>query len=185
MSTDRAFRAHLKEVKLRGLYLSMASDIEHILTDISCRCLVRDESDREQVKIVFFEKMMMGKKIEISSMLLSKYLPLEDFSETFELLRKLNTERNLFAHSVIFEDEFQDDDFLLFKYIKKGERKEDRRNVRELIEFIEKCRAEVHKILEILMKVLKKRHWEKFRIQNATKPLSEYYNTPYRYQILK
>lgn len=177
--TERQRKMHLKEIHLRGLYLSISCDIEYALTDMACRCLVKDETDRENVKVVFFEKMAMGKKIAIAKKALSQYLPSYDFSTTFILIEKLSGQRNLFAHSKIEDSPSGSEEELLFKYIKDGEEKNNVKNIRELVEFLEKCRIEVLKIMDIVMVVVKKRHWEKFQLGYVLKPLSSYYNIPY------
>lgn len=121
--------------KLRGAYLNMACDLEFMLVDIACVSLVKDKTERDNVRNILMEQATMSKKITWAKRALKKFdEQLHDkYVPNFEKFRELTGWRNKFAHSMINGDKNEKDlSFLIFHYIKDGEMVTQIENVNEL-----------------------------------------------------
>src|SRR5258706_16135673 len=108
---------------LRGAYLDMCCDIEFVLVDMICVCLVKEPNERKNVKECLMEGLMMNKKITLAERALKKYncTYFEKYKDCFTTFKRLATWRNKFAHSRIKgEPNEQDATIVIFEYIEGG-----------------------------------------------------------------
>jgi hypothetical protein len=120
---------HVQEIKIRGMYVNMAVDVDHTL---GLLIAVIYKYDQDAIKSLVLEKNITGiplhkltmfQKIDALKQGLIKYHP--EISNTYksdiELLDKLRGYRNLFAHQKI---SFKDIDTINFKRLVSDFRQE-------------------------------------------------------------
>ena len=151
---DFTQKSQFNEAKLRGAYLSMACDIEFMLVDVICICLVKDEADRKAVKVILLENAMMSKKIALTRKAIKRYnLGYYDgYKGCLNTFEEFNEWRNMFAHSRIKGDpEERDLSFMIFEYIKKGEIVEQREEFDPLYKKLLGYAAAIMKFSELIV----------------------------------
>ncbi len=111
------------EVDIRGLYLSIACDIEYVLTDLICACIATDHKQKELIKVSLFEKVLFEKKIKMAEEVLLRYNE-QHFKinePAFKKFHELKGYRNMLAHSKLKGDLSQVDlSYVIFEVIKDG-----------------------------------------------------------------
>ncbi len=121
--------------KLRGAYLNMSCDLEYMLVDMTCSCLIKNQIEKENVRNILLEGATMSKKIMAAQRALNKYdINLYNkYTPNFEKFKELGGWRNKFAHSIIKGDTQENDAiFVIFTYIHKGEMITQTENVNDL-----------------------------------------------------
>ena len=135
--------------KIRGAYLDMSCDLEFLLVDIACVCLLRDARERNMVKEILLSGTMLSKKINFTESALKKYniKYYEQYKDCFAKFKDFNKWRNKFSHSRIEADKNEQDlNILLFISIENGELKEDIQDRRLLYSKLPVCAGAIHKI---------------------------------------
>ena len=68
MDTQQNFDFTLRTniTKLRGAYLDMCADLEFLLVDIICVCLLRNEKERNYIKELLINSSMLSNKIKFT-----------------------------------------------------------------------------------------------------------------------
>lgn len=146
-----------RATKIRGAYLDMSCDLEFLLVDIACICLMKDKTERENVRNIFLEQTYMSKKITIAEMALKTYncSYYEKYITHFNKFRELTGWRNKFAHSIIKGDSKQGDfDLLIFQYIKDGEMKETPENFLKLLDKLKEYASFIHSMASEIIPIL-------------------------------
>lgn len=154
-------RMYWTEIELRGFYLSIACDIEYLLADITCACLVNNDDEKEGVRETLFENVMMSKKINMAINALKRYNKnyYTIHKDCFDKFIELNGLRNKFAHSRITGDpEEKDYTIVIFEYIKDGKTVKRQENFHELYGNLLKYREAVKKMLDFVLQLYYERH---------------------------
>lgn len=142
---------------LRGAYLDISCDIEFMLVDMTCVCLIKDPNDRERTKLTLMSSVGMRKIISISAMALNKYncTYYEKYKDCFDKFRQLLAWRNKFAHSRIKGDAAQLNlEYVIFEYIENGKMVQKKEEWQPLISILKEYGNVVHKIVKELIPIL-------------------------------
>jgi hypothetical protein len=151
---------HSKEIWLRGFHLSVACDMEYVLTDIICTCLASTAKQREEFKINFFENVSFARKLTLAKNILEKDFP-EDYKyneDVFEGFKKLRERRNFYAHARISGDpEGKDESLLVSEFIKDGKMVQQTHVFQELEKEILEFKSKVNKLLALVIVIYNKK----------------------------
>ena len=124
MAVNFEHSVQINAAKIRGAYLDMSADLEFLLVDVTCVCLLRDATERNHIKEILISHTMLSKKIEFTSKALKQFdKDLYDIAEPYlNIFRKFGETRNKLAHVRIVGDDNEIDlDVLYFVSFKKGE----------------------------------------------------------------
>ncbi len=109
------------EAKVRGLYLTIACDIERMMCDVIAKCEVEAEIEREAFKLKLpFE---MGAKLKRCKEALEKYNKayFDFFIPQFDAIEQLCKYRNMLAHGFSeYDDNKVDKTFIIFKWVESA-----------------------------------------------------------------
>ena len=140
----------INEMQMRGLYLSIACDVEFVLTDLICACLASTNQQKEDIKAALFEKVMMDRKIKMAKEVLQKYNT-QHFEVNKPFLKKfeeLKGYRNMLAHARITGDpESKDTNILVMEFVQDGQNQQKKEHMNNLKAKLEGFRVAVNGLL--------------------------------------
>lgn len=159
MAANPTFTQQVQTIaaKLRGAYLETSCDVEWVLADLTCICLVSNEEERKAVKEILLDGAMMSKKIYIAANALKRY-NIDYYSRYgvhFKKFKELKDLRNQFAHSVIEGDpEEKDLSWVKFKFIEEGEMQEKVEKVQDLYNNLQEYATYFYDMMSKLIPIL-------------------------------
>ena len=168
MTADQLFdfRIRTEISKVRGAYLHMCADLEFLLVDITCMCLLKHESERNYIKEILVSNSMLSNKIKFAKKALGLYNKeyLERHLDCFTAFNELKEWRNKFSHSRIEGDnEKKDLDVLLFISYKDGELDEDKQSLRACYTKLPKYSAAIYKLtIDLIPMLYTERYYSRY-----------------------
>lgn len=142
-------QVQLIAAKIRGAYLEMSSDIEFLLVDITCICLMRDERERNYIKEILVSSNMLSKKIDFTASALKVYN--KEYYKIAEphliKFKQFKEMRNKLSHTRIIGDRDEIDlRTLWFVTFKDGELKETPFNVFDTYEALKEYASAIEQL---------------------------------------
>ncbi len=151
-----------QEAKVRGLYLSVACEIEFFIDIITSKCEEADGTKREALKLDMPYE--MGAKLKRCKTALSAYnISYHNFFKTvFDDFEQLVKYRNMLAHGrASFDQEKIDKSYILFNWIEGPKSKRMRNELKiEVMPFLrdmEKYRQQVFQLYKLHAKLSEER----------------------------
>lgn len=148
-----------KEIELRGRYLSIACDLDYILTELICICFIDKHIYRKTFKILMLERILMGRKLSILEKALHDYNEeyFNKYKRTFNSIKILVENRNLFAHSTITSGE--DKNTFIFEYIKDSEIKTKSLKIDTLFKQLGGYETDIFELVELFNLLISEKNY--------------------------
>ena len=142
-----------KEANVRGVYLSIACDMEFLMDDIIAKCEIDNQDERQEFRERKIIQLEMGKKLGRCIKSLSEYrngIYYKKFSTQFDIIEKLVHYRNLMAHGYSEYDEKKiDKSFIVFRNIDKGKKNEEKIEIMPFLINMEEYRSNLMRLLDL------------------------------------
>lgn len=178
-------QVQINAAKLRGAYLEMSADIEFLLVDITCLCLIRDEKERNYIKEILIASNMLSKKIDFAGSALKVYnLGYYEFAMPFfKKFKEFRDNRNKFSHTRIVGDKEEKRlDILYFTSFKNGELKDDPIIIADYYDKLKDYAMAIHDLSVFLIpRLYQERHLNRYH--NILQFPSNRSNTPFLYSL--